>query len=187
MARVNWNEPGIIMRLLDAGAMGIICPMVNTREECEAFVGACRYVPDGYRSLGPTRAKIAYGADYPQQANASVITMAMVETQEALDNVDAIASVPGLDAIFVGGGDLRLSMMGEFGYDKTDDKMLAALDRILAACAKHNIQAGLFAASPAYAIKMIERGFRFVTVQTDSMLLQQAAASAVQTVRDGIK
>ena len=77
------NVPGIIMRLLDAGCMGIICPMVNTRGETERFVGACRYHPQGYRSLGPTRARLIYGADYPQRANDdSVLTFAMIETAE---------------------------------------------------------------------------------------------------------
>jgi 4-hydroxy-2-oxoheptanedioate aldolase len=186
MARVNWNEPGIIMRLLDAGAMGLICPMVNTHQECEAFVGACRYAPDGYRSLGPTRAKIAYGADYAQQANANVLTFAMVETQTALDNVDEIAGVPGLDAVFVGAGDLRLSILGEFGHDKSDDVMSRALDTILAACDRHNIAAGIWTASPAYAIQMIARGFRLVTVQSDTLLLAQASAAAVAAVHNSM-
>jgi len=88
LARVPWNEPGIIMKLLDAGAYGMICPMINTREECERFVGACRYFPDGYRSLGPTRAKVYGGADYAQHANQEVITMAMIETAEAVANAD---------------------------------------------------------------------------------------------------
>jgi len=183
MARVNWNEPGSIMRLLDAGAYGIICPMVNTRAECEAFVGACRYPPQGYRSLGPTRARVYGGADYADHANDEILAMAMVETQEALDNVEDIASVPGLDGIFVGSGDLRLSMMGSVGMDTQDAQFDAALGRIVKACQDNNIIAGIFTASPEYAKQMMARGFRFVTVKTDSMMLTEYAAQMVEQTR----
>src|SRR5918911_151717 len=101
LARVPWNEPGVIMKMLDAGCYGIICPMISTRAECEAFVRACRYAPHGYRSIGPTRATIYAGSDYAANANATVITMAMIETREAIDNLDDILSTPGLDAIYV--------------------------------------------------------------------------------------
>ena len=107
LVRVPWNEPGVIMRSLDMGAYGVICPMINSRAECEAFVGACRYHPDGYRSLGPTRARVYAGADYMQHANSTVLTFAMIETSEAVKNIDEIVSVPGLDAIYIGPNDLR--------------------------------------------------------------------------------
>ena len=183
LARVNWNEPGSIMRLLDAGAYGIICPMVNTREECEAFVGACRYPPPGYRSLGPTRARVVMGADYAEHANDEILTIAMVETKEALDNLEEIASVDGLDMIFVGTGDLRLSLTGKIGFDSDDSQVEAALDRILAACEKNNLIAGLFTASSEYAAQMIKRGFRFVTVKTDTMILSEYAKKLVADTR----
>ena len=186
LARVNWNEPGSIMRLLDAGAYGIICPMINTRAECETFVGACRYPPLGYRSLGPTRARVIYGADYAQHANDQVITMAMVETKEALDNLDEIAAVPGLDMIFVGTGDLGLSLTGEVGNDMGHPAVEAALDVILAACQRHKILAGLFVTSPSYGAHMVKRGFRFVTVKTDSLILTEYAQQVVQQTRQGI-
>lgn len=186
LVRVNWNEPGSIMRLLDAGAYGVICPMINTRADCEAFVGACRYPPQGYRSLGPTRARVYGGADYAQHANDEILTIAMVETQEALDNLDAIASVPGLDAIFVGTGDLRLSLTGGIGFDSEDAAMDAALERVLQACARHGIVPGLFTTSPEYAHKMATWGFRFIAVKTDSMMLSEFAAQVVQQTRDRI-
>ena len=186
LVRVNWHEPGSIMRLLDAGAYGVICPMVNTRAECEAFVGACRYPPQGYRSLGPTRARVYAGADYAQHANDEIITMAMVETKEALDNIEAIASVPGLDAIFVGTGDLRFSLTGAVGFDSDDRVVDAALDTIVAACEKNGVVPGLFTASPAYARQMAARGFRFITVKTDSMILSEYAARLVDETRQGI-
>lgn len=183
IVRVNWNEPGSIMRMLDAGAYGIICPMVDTRAQCEAFVGACRYPPQGYRSLGPTRARVYAGADYAEHANDEILTIAMVETAEALANVDAIASVPGLDGIFVGPGDLRLSLMGEVGLDTQSDAFDKALQTILVSCQKNNIIPGIFTASPEYARQMIERGFRFVAVKTDTIILSEFAKQMVQQTR----
>ena len=90
IVRVPWLEPGIVMKVLDAGAQGVICPMINDRAEAERLVGACRYPPQGYRSFGPNRALLHYGADYPERANDSVIVMAMIETAQALDNLDDI-------------------------------------------------------------------------------------------------
>ncbi len=101
-ARVPWCEPGIIMKLLDAGAFGIICPMINSRAECEAFVGACRYAPRGYRSFGPVRATWYGGADYFQKADDTIVAMAMIETVQAVERLDEILTVPGLDASYIG-------------------------------------------------------------------------------------
>jgi len=185
LARVNWNEPGSIMRLLDAGASGIICPMVNTREACEAFVGACRYPPVGYRSLGPTRARIVMGADYAQHANDEILSIAMVETREAVENVEAIAGVAGLDMLFVGLGDLCFSLTGGIGLDSADQQLDEALSKILAACEKQGLLAGIFTASPAFARGMIERGFRFVTVKSDTMILGEFSRQLIQETKQG--
>ena len=185
MARVNWNTPGDIMKLLDAGAYGIVCPMIETRAECEAFVGACRYPPGGYRSLGPTRARVYAGADYPEHANDTIITLAMIETQAGFDNREEIMSVDGLDGVFVGIGDLRLSMTGQAGFDASDDTVNAALDAILESAQKHGMVAGLFAGSTDYALEMINRGYRFVSIMTDTVILSNASASLVAAVRAG--
>ena len=186
MVRVNWNTPGDIMRLLDAGAYGVVCPMIETREECEAFVGACRYPPQGYRSLGPTRARYYAGADYAEHANDTILTFAMIETQQGFDNRDAIMAVDGLDGVFVGISDLRLSMTGRAGFDASDSTVDAALDGILASARAAGVNAGLFAADTDHAIEMIKRGYQFVTVMTETMILADAAAGIVKTVRDGI-
>jgi 4-hydroxy-2-oxoheptanedioate aldolase len=183
MARVPWNEPGIIMRLLDAGCLGIICPMVNSRAQAEAFVGACRYPPLGYRSLGPTRARIYAGADYAAFANQSVITLAMVETAEALSNVAEIASTPGLDGLYIGPGDLSLSLGGTQRVDLTEPHLVEALDAILASARRHDRFAGLHTNSPQYARRAIERGFRFVTVMTDTTMLATMAKRMVAAAR----
>ena len=183
MARATWNDPGLIMRLLDAGAYGIICPMINTRAEAEAFVGACRYLPQGYRSLGPTRAKLLAGADYAQHANEEILTFAMIESKEAIDNLSEIASVPGLDGLYVGPGDLRLSLLGAGGIDNHDPAFLTAIDHIISAAQEHELIAGIHCNSSEYANFIIERGMNMVTLKTDTVLLREAAGQIIDGVR----
>lgn len=187
LARVPWNEPGIIMKLLDAGAYGIICPMINNRAEAEAFVGACRYAPEGYRSVGPTRARLYGGGDYQTQANKTIITLAMIETAEALENVEAIVSVNGLDAIYIGPADLSLSLTGAVQVDYTDPDLLAVLDTILAVAQKHDVVAGIHTSSPEFALKMIETGFQLVTVSSDSGLMRAAGEATVAKMKSNVK
>ncbi len=182
LARVPWNEPGIIMKLLDAGCAGIICPMVNTREEAERFVGACRYPPLGYRSYGPTRARLLEPT-YAEGANKNVLTFAMVETAEALDNVEDILSVEGLDAVYVGPADLSQSLGGPPGADFESGPVPEALDRILDVARRHGRVAGLHNGSSAYATKMMEKGYQFVTVQSDLNFLAAAAKEVVSAVK----
>lgn len=184
LTRVPWLDPGLIGRLLDAGAIGVICPLVNTREECERFVGACRYPPLGYRSLGPTRARVIYGADYGKRANDEVLAIAMIETTRAVANIDAILSVPGLDAIYVGPGDLSLSLGSDQRIDNTDPVFLDTLNTIVAACKRHGIVAGIHTNDPAYTRLMIEKGFQFVTIMTDSVMLARTASNAIAAVRE---
>ena len=110
LVRVPWNDPAHIQKALDAGAYGIICPMINNRAEAEKFVGSCRYAPLGYRSSGPIRASLYGGADYHMKANDIVLAFGMIETAEAMENLDEIMSVKGLDAIYVGPSDLSISL-----------------------------------------------------------------------------
>lgn len=167
LVRVSWNAPGEIMRALDAGAYGVICPMISTPAEAQAFVGACRYPPAGFRSFGPTRAALVAGADYHQHANAELLTLAMIETAEGLDNVEAIAATPGLDAIYIGPSDLSLSLGGQPGQDSQEPALLAAFSRILAACKAAGIRTGVHTNSVAYSQQMLALGFDLVTVGAD--------------------
>lgn len=183
LVRVPWNEPGTIMRLLDAGSYGVICPMINTREEAERFVGACRYPPRGYRSFGPYRAALYAGADYAEHADETVLTMAMVETREALRNLDDIMGVPGLDAVFIGPSDLGQSLGLGPGMDRTEPPVLEAIDAVLAAAKRNGVEAGIFTGSVEYASRMLEEGFRFVTVLSDGRLLASAASQTVAALR----
>ena len=186
ITRVPWLEPGIIMKSLDAGAYGIICPMINTREDAEALVGACRYAPQGHRSFGPVRALMYAGADYPQHANDTVVAIAMIETQEALFNLEEILSVPGLDGIYIGPSDLALSLGGTPKPDQTDPKVVEAINHILAAAKRHGVVPGIHCGSPAYATRMVEQGFQLVTILSDNLLMATAAKRAVAELREGI-
>ena len=167
MVRVPWNDPAVIMKALDAGAYGIICPMVNTRDDAERFVGACRYAPNGYRSTGPVRAVFYAGADYHQHAEETILTFAMIETQEGLDNLDRILTTPGLDAIYIGPSDLSVSLGGSPGGDQTWPEAMAAIDAILAGAKRHDVKAAIHTTSAEYANLMIGKGFDLVTLSND--------------------
>ena len=183
LARVPWREPGIIMKMLDAGAYGIICPMVNDRAEAEDFVGACRYAPAGYRSFGPTRALVYAGPDYPVRANDTVLAIAMIETAKALDNLDAILTTPGLDGIYIGPSDLSLSLGCTPTLDPVEAPAVAAIERILAAATRHGVVPGIHCRTAAYARRMAALGFRFVTLWSDNGHLATAASAAVREMR----
>ena len=183
LARVPWNDPGALMKVLDAGAYGVICPMVNDRADAEAFVGACRYPPDGFRSCGPIRAMLYAGADYVAHANETIVTVAQIETREAIDNIDAIAATPGLDALYIGPVDLGLSYGLGPGFDRAEPELVEAIDKVLAAAARHGVVAGIHNATAAYARRMIDQGYRFVTVLSDARILAAAARAIVDEIR----
>ncbi|HXA38437.1 MAG TPA: aldolase/citrate lyase family protein [Phenylobacterium sp.] len=168
LVRVSWNQPGKIMRALDAGAYGVICPMINDAVECAAFVQACRYPPEGFRSSGPTRAIVYGGPDYHAKANGEMLAIAMIETAQGLANVEAIVATPGLDGVYIGPSDLSLSIGGPPGQDSDAPALMAAFDRILAACKAAGVRIGVHTNSMAYSQKMIDRGFDLVTVGSDT-------------------
>lgn len=187
MARVPWLEPGIIMKALDAGAYGIICPMVNTGAQAAEFVSYLRYPPSGQRSFGPTRVSFAAGANYASEANDEILAFAMVETKQAMDNLDEIAATAGLDGIYVGPADLTLSLtQGRLspGFDREEPEMIDALHRIVAACKANGIKAALHCGTADYAARAIEWGFNMTTVAGDSRLLAAAAAASVGRFRE---
>ena len=183
MARVTWRDPGQVMRLLDGGAYGIICPMINNADDCREFIHACKYPPDGMRSFGPTRAKVYGGEGYADHANEEIMTFAMIETKEAVEQIDAILSVKGLDAIFVGSGDLKLSLTGKAGHHQTSPLFDDAIETIVMSCRKHQIIPGIWCATVAEAEKMIASGFRFIAVKSDSMLLTEYAGQIVKQLK----
>jgi len=185
LVRVPWNEPSVLMRALDAGAYGIICPMIGTGAECTAFVAACRYPPQGARSFGPTRSMVAIGADYVARAGAYALTFAMIETAQAMENLEAIAGVAGLDGLFVGPWDLSLALGFDPPVGFRDARLLEACDRVVAVARKRGLIAGLYAGSAAEGLAMAARGFRLVNIATDTALLQRGAAAAVTEAKGG--
>lgn len=180
LVRVPWLEPGIIMKALDAGAYGIICPMINSAEEAARFVAACRYPPAGVRSCGPIRANVYAGSGYVAGANDQIVTMAMIETRPALEQLETILSVDQLNAIYVGPADLSISLGYPPRLDTDQPEVVEAINFIVAKAREKKIFAGIHTESPAYALKMIEKGFRFVTVGTDLRLLTSKAAEVLR-------
>src|SRR5258707_11956717 len=156
MVRVPWNEPGIIGKVLDGGAWGVICPMVNTPHEAKALASACLYPPSGKRSNGPIRA-VMYGeaSAYQSIANEEVLIIPMIETQEAIDNIDAILDVPGISGIYIGPSDLGLSLGLVPNLDRAEPQLLPAYDKLLAACKNRTHFARIHIATPAYSAKMV--------------------------------
>jgi 4-hydroxy-2-oxoheptanedioate aldolase len=180
LMRVAWNMPGDVMRALDAGAYGVICPNIDSAEECRRFVGACRYPPQGYRSFGPKRGLLYGGSDYVLHANDTVLTIVQIETLKGLQHVDDIAKVEGLDMLYVGPSDLGLALGREARQNQTDPVVMGAVDRILAAAKNARLKAGMHCTSADYARAMIAKGFDFVTVISDENLLARGAAERAQ-------
>lgn len=183
IVRVPWNEPGVIGRTLDAGAKGIIVPMVNSRQEAEAAVAACRYAPEGSRSWGPSRISGLYDSYTTDGANQMVACIPMIETAKAVDEIDEILSVPGIDAIYVGPADLSITLGQPPGADNDGD-FAEAIDRILEACAQHGVVPGIHS-NPAIYPKRIEQGFRMVTVCNDTAALTSGARGMLEAARSG--
>ena len=130
LARVPWNDPPVLMKILDAGVFGVICPMINNAEEADALVQACKYPPRGYRSCGPVRAKYSLGSDYLDHADATTLIIAQIETRSAVDNLDAILEVPGIDAVYVGPSDLAMGLGSHARSGQHDSIVVAAKKKI---------------------------------------------------------
>jgi 4-hydroxy-2-oxoheptanedioate aldolase len=187
MARVPWLEPGVIMKALDAGAYGVICPMVSTADEAARFVSYMRYPPLGVRSFGPTRVSFAAGANYAGEANGNILAFAMIETAEGMANLDTIAATPGLDGIYVGPADLTLSLTeGRLppGFDREEPEMIDALHRIVSVCKANGIRAALHCGTADYAARAIGWGFDMTTVGGDARFLAAAAGASVARFRE---
>jgi 4-hydroxy-2-oxoheptanedioate aldolase len=184
VVRVPWNEPGIIGRMLDAGAMGIIVPMVNSPAEARAAVAACRYAPAGARSFGPLRPFLRDGARYYGTANAEVACIPMIETAQAVAGLDAILDVAGIDAVYVGPADLSITLGLPPGNNDDRPEFVAALERIVAACRARGIVPGIHA-SAALAARRREMGFRMITVSADQLALGDGVRADLRLARQG--
>ncbi len=181
IARVPWNEPGIIGRTLDAGAAGVIIPMVNTAAQAEAVVQACRYAPRGSRSYGPTVVGMRHD-DYVGWAADNMAVIVMIETVEGVRNVDDILAVPGVDAVYVGPADLSLTLglapRNNDGNADFDD----ALARIVAACRRAGVVPGAHCVG-GVAPQRLEQGFQLLTVANDLASMRQGMAAELASAR----
>ncbi|MGI8927344.1 MAG: HpcH/HpaI aldolase family protein [Tepidiformaceae bacterium] len=180
--RVPWNEFGIIGRMLDAGALGVIIPMVNSVAEAEAAVAACRYFPAGSRSFGPTRAAYYAGADYFAHANEQVACIPMIETAGAVERIDEILSVPGIDAVYVGPADLSITL-GQPPAMDNGGAFEEARVAIAQACARHGVTPGIHA-NAGLAAKHSAAGYRMITISGDVGAMASGAARDLRSVRE---
>ena len=183
MVRVPWLDPGIVMKLLDAGSYGVICPMINNGAEAETFVRACRYPPRGNRSMGPIRATLYAGDDYARHANETVLAIAMIETAEALDDLDAIVATKGLDGIYVGPSDLANALGCPPVLDPVEPTVVAAVEHVLRSAKAAGLWAGIHTGAPAYARRMHELGFDFISLASDSRLLALKSQESLAEIR----
>lgn len=180
MVRVPWLDPAIIMKMLDAGAYGIICPMISTEEEARCFASFCRYPPRGIRSTGPIRASLYGGSTYQQHADNLVLSLAMIETLEGMKNLDGICGVEELDGIYIGPSDLSLAHGFKPGFDREEPEMLKAIEKVIAATRRAGKYLGIHCGSVAYGKRMIDMGATMITVGSD---LRFIAAGAGETVK----
>jgi 4-hydroxy-2-oxoheptanedioate aldolase len=183
VVRVPWLAPAPIMKVLDAGAQAIICPMVNTADDARKLVQYTRYAPQGARSFGPVRAALVHGSDYATAANANVVVFAMIETKQALDNLDAICAVEGIDAVYIGPSDLSLSLGCTPVFDDVDPPVAQAIDHILARAHAHGLKAGAHNGRTDVARARIAKGFDFVTVASDARILIAGSQQIVKEMK----
>ena len=181
--RVPWNDPATIMRVLDAGAYGVVVPLVNNQEEAKRAVWAMRYPPAGGRSSGPARAAMYGGADYQQWANDEIACIVMIETAEAIANIDEILSVTGVDCAYIGPSDLAYAIGLQPRGDNDDPKHVATVNTIFEACRRHGVAPGVHTGSAEYTTRFLKQGFQMVTLGADGTFLRRQAASDLASVR----
>ncbi len=187
LVRVPWNEPYEIMKVLDAGAYGVIVPMVNNREEAAQAVAACKYPPAGNRSFGPIRGALYGGRGYAQEANDQIACIAMIETKEGIDKVEEIATTPGLDAVYIGPADLALSMGLPVSGDQPQEEHLEMVKHIQSVCQASGIAIGIHTSSLEYTQKYLALGFNFVTLRSDAGHMTANAARELAIARGSVE
>ena len=187
MARVPWNEPGIIMKMLDLGVMGIICPMINTKEDCEKFLSYCYYPPVGQRSFGPMRAQLVHGSNYFNKANENIITFAMIETKQAVENLDEILSIPNLTGVYIGPADMSSSYGLPPKFDVKEDPVFSNIQLIAEKAKKYGKIAGIHNGSTEYAKEMINIGYKFVTILSDFRVMSTHSQNIIDEMKNKSK
>ena len=166
LVRVAANDPGLIGRALDAGAQGIVCPLINSAEDAERFVAAVKYPPRGNRSWGPYRAQFNLSGDYVAQANKWTIACPQIETSGALAELDALLSIAGVDMVCFGPNDLSAALTGRF--DIRAGQVVEAMNLIRQKCRERSVMAFGFANDIDYAKLLIDSGWDIVAIGTDA-------------------
>lgn len=182
LVRAQWNTPAHLMQMLDAGAQGIICPMIYTARDAEDFVAACRYPPAGIRSFGPIRAQLYASKDYFETANDSILKFAMIETKEAYENLEAIAAVEGLTGIYVGPFDLSVSLGLKKKADFNSPELLNILQGVLKTASQMSLKTGVYTVRPEDAKKVKAMGFDLVSCGDDTGILKAGAAGLLKNL-----
>ena len=184
MVRIPWNEPGIIMKMLDLGVMGIIAPMINTKEDCEKFVSYCYYPPNGQRSFGPMRAQLLHGSNYFKDANKNILSFAMIETRQAVENLDKILSVPNLTGVYIGPADMSSSYGLPPKFDVREDPVFSNIKLIAKKAKEYGKIAGIHNGSTKYAKEMINIGYKLVTILSDFRVMSSSAQKIVDDMKN---
>jgi 4-hydroxy-2-oxoheptanedioate aldolase len=187
IVRVPVGDFALVSRVLDFGAEGIIAPMINSAGDARAFAAAAKFPPIGERSWGPHRATTLAGvadqAVYLREANDHVITLAMIETRTALQNLDAIVDTPGVDGLFLGPSDLSIALSEGKNLDPLSKDVDRELDRILAAARRAKKIPGAYCHSAERAVALAKRGVRFLAVMSDLAMLRAGAAAALKVLK----
>ena len=186
IVRAAWNDAAGLMRILDAGAMGVIVPMVNSAEDARAAVAACRYAPTGIRSFGPLRVGLREGPTYFQRANDEIAVLAMIETAEAAAALDEILEVPGLDGLYIGIFDLSVSLGLPPGNNDGTPEFDAVINGVLEGCRRKGIVAACHSSADAAAMR-IEQGFQMVTVTADFLAMRGALIEHLADARAALE
>ena len=186
MVRVPWNEPGMIGKVLDGGAYGVICPMINTPQEAENLVSYCKYPPRGTRSNGPIRVGL-YGSagTYQQTANQDTVCLPMMETRTAIGNMEAILDVEGIDGVYIGPSDLGFSYGLVPKLDRDEPEILGIYEKIVKECGKRGLNPGIHCSGAEGAVRAINMGFKLVTLSNESgLMMTYAKMQVAQTRKD---
>lgn len=187
MVRPSANDPAQIMRFLDAGAYGVICPMISTAAQAAQLVSACRYPPAGTRSFGPARGALYGGPDYFEKANDEILVLAMIETREALADLDAILATRGLDGVYVGPNDLAIELGHPPRSEHDHPDVTGAVEHVRAAVVAHGLLAGIFCSDGQAAQARLKQGFNLVTPGNDAAVFRAAYAGHVRQAREPVQ
>ena len=185
LVRVPWNDPIYIQYVLDAGAYGVIVPMVNSRAEAEKAVGATKYFPLGYRSNGANRSRyVAPEGDYFANANAEILCFVMIETTQAIENLEEIATTPGVDGFYIGPSDLAITMGLVPKLDHNAPQHIEAVQKVIDCAKKHNLMAGIHTTGPEEVLRRYKQGFNLCPLGSDGGFVGAGARAAVAALRD---